>query len=183
LKEENGKPVSELPAESQRDPGGLQEIENTAAVVECKEQPSRSGDAAAAQAIDDGVDRFFTTGVAPELSEAAESRNELNDVVHKMLLAGLAFSTIFIMVGLFLSSISHQKLPSAASSLRQVFQDLKVGAPSGFLNLGILVLIATPILRVFGSLAEFIYRRDWRYVAITSTVLLILAISVFAGRG
>jgi uncharacterized membrane protein len=185
LKEENCKPISELPSETQgcAEAAGSPESNLQVVVAQCKENPPRSDDAAPAQAIDDGIDRFITAEVTPELEDRTESRHELDEVVHKMLLTGLALSTILIVVGLLLSGIYHRQLPSAATGLHQVLRNLKAGDPSGFLDIGILFLIATPILRVFGSLADFIYRRDWRYAAITSIVLLILAISVLVGRG
>jgi uncharacterized membrane protein len=55
--------------------------------------------------------------------------------------------------------------------------------PSGFLALGLLVLIATPIFRVIASIFVFIYERDWRFVVITFIVFLIVMISVVFGKG
>ncbi len=169
MNEQLPKPIAELSVESEKgsEAAGIRELG-------LEEKSTLEGDAAVAQAIAEGV---------PGLDDETESRDELDKVVRNMLLAGLAISTILIIAGLLLSSIFHRPLPSVASGGHQLFRKLKAGAPSGFLDLGILVLIATPILRVFGSLAEFIYRRDWLYAAITSTVLLILAISVLAGRG
>jgi len=48
------------------------------------------------------------------------------------------------------------------------------------IQLGLLVLIATPIARVIFSLIGFFIERDWIYVAITSIVLIILSISLFS---
>ena len=117
----------------------------------------------------------------PELE--AERRHDLNVVIHNMLVAGLAASTIAIFIGLFLSAIWHHPLPAKVSGFQQIAGEMKKGSPSGFLDLGILLLIATPILRVVGSLVEFISKRDWRYAVITSMVLLILAVSMFVGGG
>jgi uncharacterized membrane protein len=55
--------------------------------------------------------------------------------------------------------------------------------PSGFLALGLLVLIATPILRVIGSIGAFVYERDWRFAGITTLVLGVLILSLVLGRG
>jgi uncharacterized membrane protein len=49
--------------------------------------------------------------------------------------------------------------------------------------LGLLVLIATPILRVIGSTLAFLYERDWRYALITFVVLLVVTLSLLLGRG
>lgn len=47
--------------------------------------------------------------------------------------------------------------------------------------LGLLLLIATPVLRVAVSVLAYVRERDWRYVAITGAVLLLLLLS-FAGE-
>jgi uncharacterized membrane protein len=174
LKEKEREPVSEVPQEDCDPSGGNDKPAGAANREEAVIIP--------AQVIDDEVDRFIKTQI-PELKAEREERHELDHVVHGLLLGGLLLSTSFIVFGLLLSSLYHRQLPSAASSLKQVLQDTKAGAPSGFLNLGILFLIATPIIRVLGSLVEFVYRHDWRYTIVTSIVLLILAISVMLGRG
>lgn len=47
--------------------------------------------------------------------------------------------------------------------------------------LGLLVLIATPVLRVFVSIFIFASRRDFLYVAITSVVFILLVIGFLLG--
>ena len=47
------------------------------------------------------------------------------------------------------------------------------------IQLGLLVLIATPVARVIFSLFGFLIEKDWIYVAITSIVLIILSVSLF----
>lgn len=48
--------------------------------------------------------------------------------------------------------------------------------------LGLLVLIATPVVRVAVSLAAFARERDRAYVAITATVLMLLILSFALGK-
>jgi uncharacterized membrane protein len=48
------------------------------------------------------------------------------------------------------------------------------GNPLSCIKFGILLLIATPIARVSFSICAFAAQRDWIYVAISLTVLLIL---------
>ena len=124
---------------------------------------------------------------APEFElgteEEIEARLELNRMVHRMLLVGLALSTAALVIGVTLSAIFHRPLPTQVSGFRQLADGLKKGSPAGFLSLGILLLIATPVLRVLGSLAEFVEKRDWHYAVITSIVLIILTLSVMTGSG
>ena len=42
---------------------------------------------------------------------------------------------------------------------------------AGFYSLGLLALILTPFIRVLGSIVAFAAARDWRFVAVTSAVL------------
>ena len=51
----------------------------------------------------------------------------------------------------------------------------------GIVQLGLLLLIATPIARVLFSVVGFARQRDWLYVAITLVVLALLAFSLLAG--
>jgi len=52
----------------------------------------------------------------------------------------------------------------------------------GLIQLGLLVLIATPVARVAFSLFAFLYERDWTYVFVTLLVLGLLVYSLFGGH-
>ncbi|MFA5863428.1 MAG: DUF1634 domain-containing protein [Phycisphaerae bacterium] len=52
----------------------------------------------------------------------------------------------------------------------------------GLIQLGLLVLIATPVARVAFSLVAFILERDRNYIIITLVVLSILLFSLMGGR-
>ena len=54
------------------------------------------------------------------------------------------------------------------------------GDGRGLIQLGLLVLVATPVARVAGSLIAFVFLRDRTYVVLTSIVLLLLASSLAA---
>lgn len=116
-------------------------------------------------------------------TEEAKNRHALNRVIHRILVLGLILSTTVLLGGLALSAITHQPVPAKVLNFKQVLDGLRTGSPASFLSLGILLLIATPVLRVVGSLFEFIATGDWRYAFVTSLVLLILAISTFVGIG
>jgi uncharacterized membrane protein len=116
-------------------------------------------------------------------TQEAKNRRELNQVIHRMLILGLILSATVLLSGLVLSAIVHQPVPSKALSFKQILGGLRTGSPASFLSLGILLLIATPVLRVVGSLFEFVATRDWRYAFVTFLVLLILALSAWVGIG
>jgi uncharacterized membrane protein len=48
--------------------------------------------------------------------------------------------------------------------------------------LGLLLLIATPVMRVAVSVLIFVHQRDWTFVVITSVVLVLLVLSFVLGR-
>lgn len=57
------------------------------------------------------------------------------------------------------------------------------GKPYAIIGLGMLLLIATPVVRVALSVFFFLAQRDWLYVGITLFVLGVLLLSLFSGIG
>jgi uncharacterized membrane protein len=53
--------------------------------------------------------------------------------------------------------------------------------PVAFLTLGIVLLIATPLARVFGALCVFIRERDRKFILVSLAVLLSVALAVLLG--
>jgi uncharacterized membrane protein len=118
-----------------------------------------------------------------EEEERAREQRDLDQTIHKLLVLGLAISVAFMLLGLFLDLTLHRVIPTAIPNLGEVFTRVISFRPSGFLSLGLLVLIATPVVRVVGSFVAFIYERDWRYAGITFLVLLIVTLSIVLGKG
>ena len=56
------------------------------------------------------------------------------------------------------------------------------GRPRHLIQLGLLILIATPVARVAFALLAFWFRRDHAYMAITAIVLAVLVYSLNGGR-
>lgn len=112
-----------------------------------------------------------------------EHTRDLNDVIHRVLVIGLFASTAAMLTGVVLAVVRHRALATAAPDISSVWARIEALRPSGFLALGILVLIATPVLRVLGSFVIFLHERDWRYAGVTLIVLLVLAASLLLGGG
>jgi|MudIll2142460700_1097286.scaffolds.fasta_scaffold119118_3 uncharacterized membrane protein len=68
--------------------------------------------------------------------------------------------------------------PRMLRSVTGIVADALSGDSRGILQLGILILIATPVSRVVLLLADFWRDRDTLYVAVTTVVLGILAYSL-----
>jgi uncharacterized membrane protein len=54
--------------------------------------------------------------------------------------------------------------------------------PDVLINVGLLLLIALPILRVALTTLIFLYERDWAFVVITLVVLCVLLSGLFLGK-
>ena len=135
------------------------------------------------QVLPNLIDLTTSAVTSPEEIHAVKERRDLNEVVHRMLIIGLLISTALILVGLVLDIALKREVPTVVPDVYDVFVRVTALRPSGFLALGLLVLIATPIFRVIASIFVFIYERDWRFVVITFIVFLIVMISVVFGKG
>jgi uncharacterized membrane protein len=121
--------------------------------------------------------------ITPEEADEFRHRRQLNKIIHTALTVGLVASTAVMVAGLALDLIQNRALPKAIPRFEEVMTYVMALRPSGLFALGLLILIATPILRVLGSFAAFVHERDWRYAGITFLVLSILFASLVFGRG
>jgi len=118
-----------------------------------------------------------------EKAHKEEEKARINEMVHRVLIIGLVISTSLMLIGIGLDLVEHRETPTQSLDVITAFQQVADLHPAGFLTLGILVLIATPILRVLGSIIAFIYERDWRYALITFIVFSIVMVSIISGKG
>jgi uncharacterized membrane protein len=81
--------------------------------------------------------------------------------------------------GSILGGATHQSATTDFSDLPDRLVDLQ---PLAITQLGLLALLATPIVRVAASMVGFALERDRLYAAITLAVLAILLASVFVIR-
>jgi uncharacterized membrane protein len=111
-------------------------------------------------------------------------------IISQVLRGGVLLSAAIISIGVVLFyihyfSVAGHVLDTAAfpHSLVSVAQGLMRGDPLAIIVLGLLVLLATPVARVAVSIVAFGFERDWRYVVISTVVLLVLIISFLLGKG
>lgn len=71
--------------------------------------------------------------------------------------------------------------PAGYTSLSGILKGLGQGSATEIIQLGVVILIATPILRIVFSLLAFILEKDKLYVLITLIVLSIILFSMFGG--
>lgn len=70
--------------------------------------------------------------------------------------------------------------PEDLKTIAGIVHSALSGSGRGIIQLGLLLLIATPIARVIFSALAFALERDWLYVTITLIVLAILLYSLLA---
>ena len=145
--------------------------------------PARPGDRTSTPGVYIAADVLDMLSADDAVERPASERHDLDRVVHAVLAVGLAVSAALMLAGVALGLALHRQLPEAMPALGAIPERVLALRPSGFLALGLLVLIVTPILRVIGSVAAFVYERDWRFAAVTGLVLLVLLASLLLGKG
>jgi uncharacterized membrane protein YfcA/uncharacterized membrane protein len=101
-----------------------------------------------------------------------------------ILQGGVMLSASIILIGLLMlplrpGGFSVSRLLSFPQTFSQVWVGLLMLHPQSIIALGLLLLIATPVLRVAVSIVAFALERDRRFVVITALVLAILLLSNF----
>lgn len=122
-----------------------------------------------------------------DVSPITQSHPEDIQPIGLVLRIGSVVSSVVILLGivlLFLSpgSISQQVqiFPHTAG---QLWMGLLAWQPQAIIVLGLLILIATPFMRVTTAAIIFGRAHDWRYVMIALIVLTILLASLLLGKG
>lgn len=111
----------------------------------------------------------------------AKEKRDLDRIIHSLLVWGVVISSAVMLVGLLIAVITAQPVPEHVPPFGQIIPEVLALQPGGILALGLLILIATPIMRVVSSIFAFIYERDWRYALVTFIVFLIVLVSIFLG--
>lgn len=108
---------------------------------------------------------------------------DMNRLIFHVLRGGIVLSVAFILFAFVLDAVSGAGLPAATLLPRDIVREVSRFNPSGFLSLGILVLLLTPVARVLLSLISYAKERDLTYVGITGVVLANLLIGILLGVG
>jgi uncharacterized membrane protein len=118
-------------------------------------------------------------------SRATAPRHQMDPIermVAHVLGAGIAISLALMLAGVALSIARGEGLPLHVVRLGDLASQLVALEPAAYLSLGLVTLIATPFVRVAGSLVAFARERDRRYVLVTAVVLAVMCVSVLLGR-
>jgi len=129
----------------------------------------------------------------PEESDVERERDEhaIELLIGKLLrICVIATSAIVILgAAIFLpgalgNPVAYDKFvgePEAFRSVAGVLRTAASGDGRGIIEAGLLLLVATPILRVGFSAVAFLHEKDYLYVFLTLVVLGLLVFSLLAG--
>jgi uncharacterized membrane protein len=110
-------------------------------------------------------------------------------IMGRLLQIGVFLASAAVLIGGFLYVRAHPGStadywtftgePADLRSARGLFRLLMTGDPEAVIQLGVILLIATPIARVVFAVVGFALERDRLYVAVSLTVLAVLMVSLF----
>ena len=108
-------------------------------------------------------------------------RATIDAVVHHTLVAGVAAGLVLLLAGLVLTVAGRGGLGVVSLKAPEAVRAALRLRAAGFYSLGLLALILTPFIRVLGSIVAFAAARDWRFVAVTTAVLVVMLVSIAVG--
>jgi uncharacterized membrane protein len=120
------------------------------------------------------------------------TEKRMDEIMGRLLRTGVILAAAFVMAGggIYLvrhpEPVTNYRVFQGEPELRTVsgiFRGAFALHGRGLIQLGLLILIATPIARVAFSVVAFLYQRDWMYVAVTLMVLGLLVYSLLGGGG
>jgi len=133
-----------------------------------------------------------TAGASPSPTIAAPVEHATEVRLSQLLTIGTSISAAVILLGLAMYLWRHASERLDFTAFRT--HDAELNAPSTILTkavsldgiavmqLGVLLLVLTPIARVAFTLVMFMVRRDWMYVAIAAIVLVVLSLGLVGFR-
>ena len=117
-----------------------------------------------------------------------EEDRKIEIILGNLLRIGVIIAAIIVIIGGALYLIRHgfelphysvfKGEPGDLTDVISVFKGVMAMKSKAIIQLGILVLIATPVLRVIFSVVAFIYEKDLMYIFFTLIVLAVLIFSL-----
>ncbi|OJW81801.1 MAG: hypothetical protein BGO69_14960 [Bacteroidetes bacterium 46-16] len=116
---------------------------------------------------------------------------DIESIMGSLLRVGVLVSAGIVLIGGVLYIIQHGSAhphyktfrgePSDLKGIKQIVTGVTEFHSRAVIQLGLLILIATPVARVLFSVFGFLLEEDYLYVIITLIVLAIIAFSLFSG--
>lgn len=116
------------------------------------------------------------------MTDRHQSTSKLAHWVHWALTAGVAMSAVLLLMGLVVTFSTHEPRPEGVPEAGfELLHHAIQGHGPAILNLGLLILMLTPALRVSVLAIGWFWERDWVFTAVAACVLALLTTSLFLG--
>lgn len=125
------------------------------------------------------------------MTESKITDRTIERIVSVILRSGVLISGTVVLLGgvFFLARHGHERVayhtfhaqPASDRLMHHIMAGALALRARSIIQLGVLLLIATPIVRVAFSIVGFALERDRLYVVITSIVLVVLLVSLIGG--
>ncbi len=126
------------------------------------------------------------------ISKRGWTERQVEQVVGNLLNFGVAAATAVLLAGTVLFLARHGSSapdyrvfrgePANLRGLAGIVNDARSLSGRGLIQLGLLLLLATPVARVAFTVFAFARQRDWTYVAVALFVLTALLYSLIVSR-
>ena len=128
------------------------------------------------------------------MESSSNSKNNMNALIGNTLRIGVFTACLIALIGgiWYLVTSSDSTLPDYSefhkgdisyTTFEGIFKSVLSVSAAGWVQLGVIVLMLTPVMRVVLSLVDFSIQRDWLYVVITGIVLFIIIMNSLVGVG
>ena len=107
---------------------------------------------------------------------------QMEDFIGAVLRWGVLLSATVIGIGVVMAILRGASASDYPTTMSEVIMGVATLSPLSIIDLGLLLLIATPVIRVAMSAAVFLYEKDYHYVLITLFVLAVLLLSFVLGK-
>jgi len=106
---------------------------------------------------------------------------QLNKYVRLVLIAGMVLSVSVMAIGLAMYAISPGSNPDISLSPSEIVDGIVKGNPIAVIDLGILFLIATPLMRVMTALVFYVLDKETKMVGVSVLILIVIGVAVVFG--
>jgi uncharacterized membrane protein len=117
---------------------------------------------------------------------------DIQSLIGWVLRAGVFISMSVVFIGGVLYIYRHsgeltdyrtfKGIPAFVRDTQGIIHGILTGRGRAIIQAGIILLIATPVIRVIFSAIGFVIEKDWLYTGITIVVLFIIFISMLSGH-
>jgi len=126
------------------------------------------------------------------LTNRTWTEHQVEQFIGDLLRGGVLIAAVVVLLGGNLYLVRHGTAlplygsfrgePEELRSIPGILADAWALRGRGIIQLGLLLLIATPVARVVCAMVAFALQRDWLYVSVTVIVLSVLVYSLLGGH-